>query len=121
MTMPFQPLPVLSLAFTLLFLGSAEARCVQDRYGNTLCPAPDSRCVADRYGNWLCSSEGGDAALDRYGNPVCGAGRCVADIHGEVWCSTQSRGSAALDRYAKAVCTGGCAPATPSACSPLKK
>lgn len=112
---------ILPLLAALLFLGSAQARCVQDRYGNTLCAPADSRCVIDRYGNWQCSSEGGDAVLDRHGNPVCGAGRCVTDINADVWCSSQPRGSAALDRYSRAVCSGGCSPATPSACSTLKK
>ncbi len=119
--MSFRYFPVAALMVMLLLVGSAEAHCVQDRYGNTLCPPPDSRCVADRYGDWHCSPEGGDAVLNRHGNPVCGVGRCVADINGELWCSTQFRGSAALDRYSKAVCSGNCEPASASACTQLKK
>lgn len=116
-----RPLLFLPLGILSVFLNLAEARCIQDRYGDTICPSPNSRCVADRYGSWYCSAEGGDIVLNRHGNPVCGAGRCVTDINGEVWCSTQPKGSAALDRYSNAVCSASCAPASPGACTPLQK
>jgi hypothetical protein len=99
----------------------ATASCVTNRYGDTLCPPADTRCVQDRYGDWRCSAPGGGALLNRSGTPVCGVGRCVADLHGEVSCSTEARGSAALDRYRKAVCTAGCEAAREDRCTPLTK
>jgi hypothetical protein len=116
---------VLTAWVALLALGAApldvSAMCVATRQGETLCGPADSRCVVDRYGDWYCSGAGGDATLNRTGAPVCGIGRCVADIHGEVMCSTEPRGAAALDRYSKAVCTTDCAPARADLCRPLTK
>jgi hypothetical protein len=47
---------------------------------------------------------------------VCGRGACVADIHGEVMCSTVPRGAATLDRYGKAVCSEGCEAGSAALC-----
>jgi hypothetical protein len=108
-------------ACLLLFCLSAQAECVKDIHGNTLCPPAGARCVADRYGQWFCSGPGGDAALDIHGNPVCGSGRCVTDINARIMCSTEPRGSAALDLARQAVCTGGCAQASENQCVALRK
>lgn len=59
--------------------------------------------------------------IDINGNPVCGIGQCVTDINTRVMCSTEPRGSAALDLARLAVCTGGCAQATGSQCTALRK
>jgi hypothetical protein len=117
----FMAVWVLALLALLALPLTAHAKCFTNLNGETLCAPAGSRCVKDRYGTWFCSSPGGDAALNRTGTPVCGAGRCVADIHGEIMCSTEPRGSAALDIYIKAVCTSGCAPALAENCQPLTK
>lgn len=97
-----------------------SARCVTDRYGNTLCPPADSRCVATRFGDWACSGPGGGAALDAAGLAQCGAGRCIVDAQHRVMCSKEAGGAAARDRYGQAVCTGGCAPGQAALCRPLR-
>jgi len=109
------------LAMLLAIPMAAQAGCVLDRYGNTLCPPARSSCVKDAYGDWHCSSAGGFALLDRYGQPVCGIGRCVVDRRGERRCASVPDGQAALDRYGEAVCSPSCVAAEASRCRPLRK
>lgn len=114
--------PAWGLALSLLAVSAwaDTARCLTDRYGQTLCPPADSRCVATRSGGWFCSGPGGGAALDAAGLPQCGAGRCVTDLQHRVMCSKETGGAAARDRYGQAVCTGGCTPGQAAMCRPLQ-
>ena len=73
-------------------------------------------CVKDRYGEPFCSQADGSVAADRTGEVVCGRGACVADINGEIHCSTAPRGAATLDRYGRAVCVEGCERGSKSLC-----
>jgi hypothetical protein len=108
-----------SIAFVIG--NAAQAECVTDIHGNTLCPPADARCVSDRYGQWHCSSAGGDAMLNINGDPICGVGHCVTDINLRIMCSTEPRGSAALDLARQAVCSGGCTQALAGQCRALSK
>lgn len=101
---------VVALAFGAVGI-TANAQCVQNFQGQTLCPPAETRCAADRYGEWYCSGPGGDALQNRDGVPVCGKGRCISDVEGRIWCSKSPNGSAALNWDSKPVCTDGCAPA----------
>jgi hypothetical protein len=94
----------------------AQDDCAKDRYGNPVCPPPGGRCMADRYGEPYCSQADGSVAADRTGEVVCGRGACVADINGEIHCSTAPRGAATLDRYGRAVCVEGCERGSKSLC-----
>ena len=108
-----------ALAATLATLaGSAWAQpaCVPDRFGNPACPPPGAQCTTDRYGNPVCSPADGGVATDRVGEVVCGRGACVADLHGEVKCSSVPRGAATLDRHGKAVCSEGCEAGSAALC-----
>ena len=54
-----------------------------------------------------------DCATDAYGDVYCGAGRCVRDRGGAVWCSRSYQGGAQLTRDGRALCgKGQCAKTT---------
>lgn len=109
------------LAVAMAGPGLAFAQCLNLRNGELACPPAEARCVKDRYDYWFCSATGGDARLDRYGNPACGAGACVKDSRGDLYCSIEPRGNAALDSSGNAVCSSRCVQATGSACRLLTK
>ena len=94
----------------------AQPACTKDRFGNAVCPPPGGQCTTDRYGDPVCSPADGGVAATRTGEIVCGRGACVADIRGEVMCSTVPRGAATLDRYGDAVCSEGCEPGAAALC-----
>lgn len=94
----------------------SASNCINDRYGNPQCPPPGGRCLKDINGEIRCSPPDGGITLDRYRMPVCGAGQCIANRTGDIQCSSVAKGSAAIDRGGDVVCTGGCAPASASAC-----
>lgn len=97
-------------------MAQPKSSCVNDRYGNPQCPPPGGRCLADINGEIRCSPPGGGILLDRYRMPACGPGQCMADRTGDIVCSSTARGSAALNINGDVVCTGGCSPASASAC-----
>jgi hypothetical protein len=109
---------IAAVAAPLAPAGDARAQpaCMPDRFGNPACPPAGAQCTADRYGNPVCSPADGGVAATRTGEILCGRGACVADLHGEVRCSTVPRGAATLDRYGKAVCSEGCEPGSPALC-----
>ena len=110
---------LLAAVVALLAAGGAaraQPACTTDRFGNPACPPAGAQCTTDRYGNPVCSPTDGGVAATRTGEVVCGQGACVADIHGEVMCSTVPRGAATLDRYGKAVCSEGCEAASATLC-----
>lgn len=94
----------------------AQAQCITDIKGRTVCPPPDSSCLRNRYGNVVCAPSKGGIALNRYGVPECGPGACVRDIHGNLICSVSPGGYAAIDLYTRPVCTDGCIPASTDYC-----
>lgn len=98
------------------FAQLAAANCMPNAAGKMVCPPPDGQCVHDRYRDVVCSPSGGGILLDRYQAPVCGAGACVRDVRGEIFCSRSPRGFAAIDANATAACTDGCAPASAAMC-----
>ena len=106
----------LSAAALLAGAAGVQAQCITDRYGNSVCPPAGGSCMLDRNGDPVCSPPDGSITKDRYGEAVCGAGACVTNRRGEVFCSTAARGSATLDRYDEAVCTSGCAQASAAQC-----
>lgn len=54
-----------------------------------------------------------DCSTNAYGDVYCGAGRCVRDHTGAVWCSRHYQGGALITRDGRAVCgTGQCAKST---------
>ena len=93
-----------------------HAGCATARDGRLVCPQPDARCVAIRHGEVMCSTPGGGIVFNRYGEPVCGAGYCITDRRGDVFCSNTARGAAAVDRFGNAVCAVACQPAKTQAC-----
>jgi hypothetical protein len=108
---------LLAVMLSLAGLSSAAAQgCIQDRLGATVCPPPGGGCVRDAMGNVKCSQADGGILLNRFQEAVCGAGQCVSTPLGEVFCSKSPKGYASVDQLGQAVCTGGCAPASASAC-----
>jgi hypothetical protein len=122
-TMPFTKLRLPILLVTALLAASVPAAaqqgrgCVNDRYGNPLCPPPGGRCLADINGEIRCSPPGGGIQLDRYRMPACGPGQCIADRNGDIICSKTERGSAATNIHGDVVCTGGCVAGSAAACA----
>lgn len=112
-----------TILFAALLPGTASelmaqpaSSCINDRYGNPQCPPPGGRCLKDIHDEIRCSPPDGGITLDRYRTPVCGADQCIANRTGDIECSSITKGSAAIDRGGDVVCTGGCAPASASAC-----
>ena len=94
----------------------AQAQCITDIRGRTVCPPADSSCLRDRYGNVVCAPSKGGIAFDRYGEPICGPGACIRDIRGNLFCSVSPGGYAATNMYGEPVCTDGCTPASAANC-----
>ena len=110
---------LLAAAIALLAAGGAaraQPGCTPDRFGNPACPPAGAQCTTDRYGNPVCSPTDGGVAANRVGEVVCGRGACVADVNGEVMCSSVPRGAATLDRHGKAVCSEGCEAGSAALC-----
>ena len=107
------------LALTMLCkpeVGSSQAGCMNDRYGNVQCGPAGSQCLKDHVGEVKCSPPDGGIVLDRYRTPVCGPGSCLANRYGDILCSSVSKGGAALNINGEPVCTEGCVPASAQLC-----
>jgi hypothetical protein len=68
-------------------------------------------------GDIACSPPHGGIVITLDGHMLCGPGRCVIGPNHEAVCATEQDGSITFDSYGEPVCTGGCIPASDSACS----
>ncbi|MZQ99338.1 MAG: hypothetical protein GT601_16860 [Acidaminobacter sp.] len=99
----------------LVLCAVAQADCIRDQYGNTVCGPGE--CVTDIYrAKVYCAAVGGGAMLGQNGVAVCGVGRCGRDANGRIWCSKVPGGSVGTDTNGNIKCFGGCEEASRDLC-----
>ena len=108
-------LRVVSAVIALVLCSTAQANCMREIFGDTICG--QGPCSNGQDGKVFCAAERfGTAVQDGEGEVVCGLGSCVLDIlSGQIMCSREPGGDAVrtLDGVR---CFGGCEPATPAHC-----
>ncbi len=91
--------------------------CVRNSDGKIVCPPPGGTCLVDVTGNIACSPPFGGIVMTIDGQMLCGPGKCVITAFGQAFCSAEPYGAVTIDSFGEPVCTGGCVPASASACS----
>ena len=91
--------------------------CVRNVNGKTVCPPPGGKCLVDAFGKIACSPPYGGIVMTIKGEMLCGPGKCMINVSGQAFCSAVSEGSMTFDSYGEPICTGGCIPASESACT----
>lgn len=101
----------------------AQSRdCMRNLAGQTVCPPPKTLCLRELDNPAIkCSPPDGGILTNRYGKAVCGAGSCVVDLHGDVFCSKSAGGAASISIQSVPVCTDGCEAASAARCSTLSQ
>jgi hypothetical protein len=64
-----------------------------------------------------CSPPYGGIVMTVRGEALCGPGDCAINAFGRAFCSAEQDGTITFDMSGKPICTGGCVPASASACS----
>jgi hypothetical protein len=105
------------LVLTVTAWSSEEDSCLRNLYGKVVCPPPGGVCMMNAVGDIACSPPSGGIVITLDGHILCGPGTCVIGPDNEAFCSTEPGGSVSYDSYGEPVCTGGCVPASDSACS----
>jgi hypothetical protein len=112
---------VISIFFTLLLTvtvwSSGKNHCVTNIFGKTVCPPPGGTCIINSSGDIVCSPPYGGIVMTIDGRALCGPGKCKISAFGQAFCSAVQDGSATISSWGEPVCTGGCVPASESACS----
>lgn len=114
------PIFAISLALVLLLTATSWSDrrnpCVRNFDGKIVCPPPGGKCLVNSDGIIACSPPYGGIVMTIDGKALCGPGECKIDAHGQAFCSAVEDGSITFDTLGKPICTGGCIPASASAC-----
>jgi hypothetical protein len=95
---------------------SYDDSCIRNLYGKVACPPPGGVCMMNAVGDIACSPPHGGIVMTLDGHMLCGPGRCVIGPNQEAVCAAEQDGSITFDSYGEPSCTGGCVPASDSAC-----
>jgi hypothetical protein len=109
-------LSILLLSLILLSVSNAEDGCIAKVTGEVVCASPGGRCIQGTNGQVRCSAPGGGIIMNGQGEILCGPGKCIMDVFGDVYCSSESQGGAAFDGFGKHFCAGGCVKGNTSYC-----
>jgi len=105
------------LVFTLTAWSYDQYPCVRNLYGKVACPPPGGACLMNAVGDIACSPPYGGIVKTFDGHMLCGPGRCMIGTYDEAFCAVEQDGTITFNSYGEPVCTGGCVPASASACS----
>jgi hypothetical protein len=114
---------ILASSFLIAHLLAATAwsyennPCVRDAYGKIVCPPQGGSCLINAEGIIACSPPYGGIVMNINGQMFCGPGQCKNNARGQAFCSAAQGGSMIFNGSGELVCTGGCVPASASACS----
>jgi len=106
-----------TLLLTVTAWSDEKNRCVRNMNGKTACPPQGGTCLIDSSGNIACSPPYGGIVKNGNGQMLCGPGKCMISAFGQAFCSAEQGGSVTMSSSGEPVCTGGCVPASASACS----
>lgn len=105
------------LVLTVTAWSYEQNPCVSNVNGKIVCPPPGGTCLINAAGNIACSPPYGGIVMIFDGQMLCGPGKCMISAFGQAFCSSEKDGSATISSFGVPVCTGGCVPASASACS----
>ena len=107
----------LGLMLTATAWSYEQNPCVRNVHGKIVCPPQGGTCLIDATGNIACSPPFGGIVMTIEGQMLCGPGKCMITVSGQAFCSAEKEGSMTISSFGEPVCTGGCVPASASACS----